>query len=537
MNLTCQYPQRPQQQQEQAKQQQQPPLIDFLVADDLWLDQIDPALFDLDFPPIHTSYGSASSLYSTPSPGCGGSPRAVSPSLPSAILRSHVVQTMAPAEYDLFKHYLEHTSKDLTVDEEDQYTLQVGIPDLACICKPLMRSVLALAAICKCWDIINQAATPLELRRMQVKSLVSQAQKYHMESIREIQVTIRDADCYDTVLANAAMMGMYGSGNYWTRIWLVKTRSPDSKDDERDIMPKHAQWISLYRAVDLAYGGLLNGNTPRPIDCVTPAWSPSGFQLQYGYRISPDTCPNITDHVLSPILAVTLGSAMAKLNEKANTIATTYPMDQELKGCLSALSLLSAVVTEAFPPAPLSTDDTSSSMPSTPGTLVFEVVDIDPGVGKLSKISPWIRRYTASITSMIPSRLPRRMIMSFAHKISCGYLDLVRSTIWLDWFDSSDETDNAEIPEPSMASQLAVDIFAHWLVLTILLDNVWWIGGIGAWELGRIVKFRENALRQGKKWGSCLWNEEEDWWPESMYEVSRQLDKHKTEVQGYGSLG
>ena len=80
-------------------------------------------------------------------------------------------------------------------------------------------------------------------------------------------------------------------------------------------------------------------------------------------------------------------------------------------------------------------------------------------------------------------------------------------------------------PEPSLAHQLALEIFAHWLVLVILLDNVWWIGGIGAWELGRLV-----MVRKDMRWGACMWNQDEDWWPESMFEVSRQFDKHRTIV-------
>ena len=76
--------------------------------------------------------------------------------------------------------------------------------------------------------------------------------------------------------------------------------------------------------------------------------------------------------------------------------------------------------------------------------------------------------------------------------------------------------------EPSLAHQLAVDIFAHWLVLVMLLDKVWWIGGIGAWELGQIIPFRKNT-----RWCMSLWKTDDDWWPESMFEISRQFNKHR----------
>jgi hypothetical protein len=233
-----------------------------------------------------------------------------------------------------------------------------------------------------------------------------------------------------------------------------------------------------------------------------------------------------------------VGSALARVRENAREIAIvqanneggrhhdsetpTTHSNPELQACFTALALFSNIVTETFP-----TDD---SNPNTPGRghLAFEV-DVDP-VGRLSKVSPWLRRYTASITSMIPSRLPRRTIMAFVHKVPTSYLNLVEEMLSLIQPEAlgGDEvawgSSASMMPEPSLAHQLAVDIFAHWLVLVILLDNVWWIGGIGAWELGRIVA----SFRKDVRWRKCLWNKDEDWWPESMFEISRQFDKHRT---------
>ena len=75
---------------------------------------------------------------------------------------------------------------------------------------------------------------------------------------------------------------------------------------------------------------------------------------------------------------------------------------------------------------------------------------------------------------------------------------------------------------PSLTQQLAVEIFAHWLVLVVLLDGVWWIGGVGAWELERVVQVRR------VEWGcECLWewDGEGRWWPEGMGEVWKVVEK------------
>jgi hypothetical protein len=76
-------------------------------------------------------------------------------------------------------------------------------------------------------------------------------------------------------------------------------------------------------------------------------------------------------------------------------------------------------------------------------------------------------------------------------------------------------------PEPDLVHQLAMEIFAHWLVMVLMLDNVWWIGGIGAWELKQIV-----TAKGGSRWRKS-WKVEEDWWPEIMLGINRQLNKYR----------
>ena len=523
MNLICQYPDA----------NRQPGLV---ASDDFWIELMGPLLPGLQLELPQTDSGAGSPDSSCHSSGIAGSPlSSSSSSVPprhdrasDLSLRSDGAQTLAPTEYDLFQHYLEHTSKDLTVNDDDQYTLQVGIPNLACESKPLMRSVLALAAVCKCRDIISQPSISHQ-DRGQVLELLSLAHGYHMESLREIQATLHETKHYEHVLANAAMMGMYGSGSYCTRIWLVKTATLGDQPLADVHTPKHSEWISLFRAARLAYAGLLDNDTPTTDDMSQsyPARSPvDPIQMQYGYKVSSRAeLPRApSQHPLSSILAATVGSALVRLNERAREIAVIVQGNNELNSdlqvCFTALSMFSNIATETFSSA----DD---ARPDTPGhvhshsRLAFEVDMVNTvGHGRLSQIPPWLRRYTASITSMTPSNLPRRTVMSFIHKVPTGYLNLLEDMISLLHTDPSEEM----VPEPSLAHQLALEIFAHWLVLVILLDNVWWIGGIGAWELGRIVAFRKRV-----GWDMCLEARDESWWPESMFEISRQFDKHRIE--------
>lgn len=510
-----------------------------------------------------------------------------------------------------------------------------------------MRSVLALAAICKCCDIIGQPSVSLE-ERSQVIQYLALADQYHMQSLREIQATLPDSRTYDHVLANAAMMGMYGPGSHRIRIWLTKAAT-FGEQALYDFMPKQLQWMSLWRAVDLAYMGIVNDTSsstgsneqqqntqkmgspssfhqaPRSPPEFMPSGSVFQSQPQYEYKITTrlerSKIPMIS-HPLYPILAATAWPALAKLRKVAREVSVihvgnisnggirnlyygdpggvTPPSDPALQSCFTALSILANVMSDTFSPS-----DASTTTPTTaPSQLTFQV-DIDPArAGRLSEVSPWMRRYAASITALTPTKLPRRMIPAFIHKVPTSYLNLVTemisfvqagehptaqntttpatstptgsdlnldlgldldidmgmSSTSVPWgvptphsnpysstSTSSPDTMDAATSQqlPSVAHQLALEIFAHWLVLMILNDTVWWIGDLGSWELGRIIDFRKKIVQQLRSASSsgdiggigtyrCIWSnqnqqvgEEDSWWPESMYEVSRQFDKHR----------
>ncbi|KAK0648318.1 hypothetical protein B0T16DRAFT_455800 [Cercophora newfieldiana] len=552
MNLICEYPRgRP----------------DLLGPGDFGMEPIDPLLLHLDVPRMDWGGSSGSPESSGPghSPAAAGSPSSSASSAPSPLfglsttttttwnersydaglllrspLRSQVAQTLAPAEFELLKHYLEHTSRDPSVDEDDKYVLQVGIPNLACQSKALMKSILALSAVCRCCDIIKQSTLICE-DRSRVMELLTLANDLHQEALLEIQPALHESRHLDHVLANAAMMGMYGSASHRARIWLAQTAT-FADPPLPQFTPKHSQWFSLFRTARLAYAGLVDiAANPDATAQISPSRSPasSGSIPLYEYRVSTrqEQPTPVTSHPLSPILAATIGSALTKLRQKAAEIAIVHASDTspELQSCFTALTTLSTVITDTF---------SIDARPITPGHshshshsqthLAFEVAP-DITAGRLSELSPWLRKYAASITSAIPSKVPRRVIHSFIHKVPTAYLTLIEEIAELlqgislpavdPQLDMSMGWDPAPaILTPSIAHQLALDIFAHWLVLILLLDDVWWIGGIGSWELGRIV-----ATRKDLRWGGCLWNRDEDWWPESMYEVGRQFEKHRGE--------
>lgn len=521
MNLICEYPRG------------RPGLLE--LSDDAGLEPIDPLLFPyegIDWQsagsPDASGYSPApsSSASSIASPSLftlpGGKSLEIHPLLHSP-LRAQIAQTLAPAEFELLKHYLEHTCRDPSVSDDDKYVLQVGIPSLACNSRPLMQSVLALAAVCQCCDIIHPSTATYE-DRARVKDMLSLAHSFHQEALHGIQTALHESRHLDHVIANAAMMGMYGSASHRARIWLAKTASLiDPLEPEHT--PKYSQWIGLFRAARLAYAGLIDNTTnpdgtPKPSPSRSPSSSHNPHQYEYKVSSAPSqSLPPHPPHPLHPILAATIPSALSSLHHRAATIALTNPSPSaDLQSCFTALSILSSVIAETF-----STPPSQQPSRSSHGLLTFEVSP-DPSAGRLSEISPWLRKYAASITSAVPSKVPRRLITSFIHKVPTAYLNLIEGMAdpLQNTYADTQQWDATGLITPTVAQQLAVDIFAHWLVLILMLDDVWWIGGIGSWELGKLV-----ATRQDVRWNGCLWMRDENWWPESMYEIHKQFEKHR----------
>lgn len=440
-------------------------------------------------------------------------------------------------DFELFQHFLHHTSKDATVDVVDQYTLQVGIPELALQSTFLLKSVLALSCMCRCRDIISSPTSSLlESHRQAVMDLFRRGQLYHMGSMHEVQSTRHEASHYDHVLANAAMMGMYGSANHWVRIWLLKT-STLCQQEVLEFPLSSTRWTRLFRAVTTAYTGLRFDAPAKKIAGIKLA-SQGLFPTlsnQTSYGRSPASAAAM-EHQRVPmrkqafhsIVAATFQSAMNSLRESTNRvlikegsvhmlhlgegpIVEDAREHEDLRACLVAVEILDDIMKHNF----LVKDRLDGKVSGTASRQSTPSLEIPEGlVEQLSNVSPWLQRYISRITSTVPSRLPRRYIAAFIHKVPLRFLDMVDEAFASMNGDSFDGYPMQE------TEKLAFNIFAHWLVLVLLLDDVWWIGGVGSWELGSVV----TLVRDGQAQELLHNGLKGKWWPGSMFEMWECLE-------------
>lgn len=432
---------------------------------------------------------------------------------------------------ELFSHYLSHTSRVMAFDNDDLYALRVGITNLAFHCRPLMSSILAVAATCKCHDLINQTASPLQ-KREEIRELLAFAEQHHLASLREIQVDISRVNQYDYILANAPLMVLYGSASHCLRIRLTEMWSGEAPLPS-EFTPTQSQWISLIRAVHLAYDGLLNDQPEFPSPVQHSGSEPRQIEAQPTVGgdafLAEDGPTEATKNFLLPIISGTSGVAMEKLRTRAHSagmvemFATGQSYSPELLACYSALDVLKEILSEVLSPR-------GDSTPASATVNQLLGLSDTPPLGRLEKVSPWLRKYLGRVTSATNPGPLRRTITAFLNRVPAEYLNMIQSMLNEIPVQVGEEGQVPWAIHPDLLQldethQLAMNIFAHWLVLVLLLDGVWWIGGIGAWELRRVVSFMKGCGPPDGPNGTG-----QDWWPESMYNVAKELGKHRDNI-------
>lgn len=493
----------------------------------------------------------------------------------------HLSNTLTPTELSLLHHYLTHTSLTIPIDEVDLYALQTGFPTLAFRSRVLMDSILALAAVCKAHDILTHARlisssspSTRTQERHHVLTLLAFADQHHKCSLSQTQtdltLSISDNESYDYLLANAPLMVLYGSANHAARVLFVETASPAELCSlGPDFVPNQSQWINLVRAAHLAYAGMLNdttetqstgtklsaskegatsGGETEVTGAVMPDFlvardfmlarvngagtlSDCGQQSPTGNRLftSEDGPSKQTRQLFLPIVAATSSAALGKLRQrvgKGNVALKPPPWDPrlsstdaqttsicehaELQTCRAALDIL---------------DDISAKIFRTPGRRNPSETEPPPFIAqsRLSRVSPWLRNYLARVTMATHTNPMRRTITAFINRVPGEYLRLLQPVLDL----IPPATSGGLLVQLDGTRRLVLDIFAHWLVLAMLLDGVWWLGGIGGWELGRIV----GCIGEAGLFGDERDQEggEGTWWPASMYRIAKDL---KSQVIG-----
>ncbi|CAM1509812.1 Fc.00g001470.m01.CDS01 [Cosmosporella sp. VM-42] len=436
-------------------------------------------------------------------------------------------------ELALLGYYLTYACHVLPFDHKDLYVLRVGMPNLAFNSKPIMGSLLALAAVSKCYDIVESFPAPLS-SLSEIRELLLLADRHHRTSIKQMQAAIPSMKRYDCVLVHATMMVFYGCISHCVRIRLAEAAKLEVEELPVELLPAGSQWISFVRAAHTAYFKLnCNERNISEATVVKATASTASYPPRLerpavhedNSTSSEGGASDRTKRLLFPIVAATCSAAIEKLRVKARSLwiaeathdsAMTAAesvddwqqlcdyQNSELEACFAAVDILDDVATTALF-AEGSTSEPSQEAVSEHG---------EPQRSCLPSEAPlWLRGYVTRVTSAARSTPVPRIVIAFLYRVSPEYLKVVQSI--LDRMPPEPShvsvSDFASAP-PSATDRLAMDIFAHWLVLYMLLNNSWGVKGVGRWELGRVLCFMKVHA-----------DDEADWWPETMFGVQKMI--------------
>jgi hypothetical protein len=415
------------------------------------------------------------------------------------------------SETELYHHYLHHTSHTLTHLHRDQSALQIGIPTLALRSKTVYHSLLAVSAACLGIDLIAKEIPP-SIDTVQ-KILRTGYQHYSLasEQMRE-SISQPDTLQIETLLASTVLLVPWATASQQLYHWISTRSGVQGSHIPLSTTPRDV--IIIMRGIRTTIESLENDNV-----------IPDHFQsLRTGSMI--DSSPAVEEaeplnlassrnHVMFPIVTATSQRSFSKLqnNIESTLLCQNGRPNDNLSACITAFGVLNQIRTNAFSkPSQASSFSTDSLVEKT----------LEPNSIAASHIPQWLRSLVIKSAIPQPTEPLTPFFLTFLVQTPQRYLDLV-----LPLLDQRLESpvkaasDGAHL-ELTMEQALALDIYAHWSVLMLMVEKEsWWIRNLPVVTLSGMVN------RYGNKFVSKLWPELdsglEEWWPGSMLSILQEI--------------
>lgn len=230
-------------------------------------------------------------------------------------------------------------------------------------------------------------------------------------------------------------------------------------------------------------------------------------------------------------------------SEKPNKLMISTPRDiivimQGIRSMLYSLSyvdlntrdnLTHASLTQNPSRTHMLSEIVASTSASAFATLARRLDSIEPHEGlsaafatlcdiRMSSLSTSPPHFSASVTAH-PNDPLTREFLTFLSEAPPSYLDLVLPLL--------EKRLASPVPaspvELTKQQALALDIYAHWSVLMVLVEEeTWWIGKLP------IVTLRGMVNRYGEGFVGRLWGEEDEkWWPGCMLGIWSDVDRYR----------
>ncbi|KAK5412582.1 hypothetical protein LTR06_005552 [Exophiala xenobiotica] len=200
-------------------------------------------------------------------------------------------------------------------------------------------------------------------------------------------------------------------------------------------------------------------------------------------------------HSMFPILAATFHQALLQLQFRIENALASPQEDENTVSASDAYGILNDIMSGTFSDC-ATMKNSSEHTTYAPGCLRNFV----------------LRRPQATHTDPLV-----RTFSAFFRRVSKTYVDLL-----LPLLEPGTDGDNVdEEHELTTAEVLALDVYAHWLVLMLLVEEeAWWVGNFPFVALqGLVARYGDGLLGTS----SARQQQQQQWWPESMLEVATRL--------------
>jgi hypothetical protein len=406
--------------------------------------------------------------------------------------------TLAFSDSELYQHFLENVGKISQSGSRGLAGIQ-HIIALAPKCEAVYHSLLALSAAFMCCNmILNENINPDNVHRA-----LSTGLWHHNFALTKMRnmISTPEENNVECIVSNALWLFPFAFSFQHVNHWLLCKE--DSKTAHQ-VTPREAilllRGLETTLALNYKRDGIRNSHSEVHLSSMSaPVNITSGDEVTALSR----------SHLMFPIIAATSQHAFDLLQQRVElSLSTSNSSNTGLSACKTAFELLNRIRIDVFASSEELFDSAAYSS--------HHYTDPDRLRGQIPQ---WLRSYAIRPPAPFDSTEP--LSRSFFHFFSAApskYVELL--------FPLLEESEESDSHQRTMAQYMAVDIYAHWLVLLLLIEKeAWWVGSFPTLALqGLMKRYNDEYLDTMRPEGNVARGK---WWPESMLDVTTQIQQWK----------
>jgi hypothetical protein len=401
----------------------------------------------------------------------------------------------------LYRHFLEHAPKFVQGGPRSIVAVQ-NILSLATQsgCGAIYRSLLALSAACLCCDLIVNNELNLESVR-QVLSKGLQHHNYALEQMRSM-ISRPEENNAECIVSNCIWLFPFAFAFQSINHWL-QCRT-DSGLDPHSVNPRDAIMLlrGLQATLSVQYDKTKCSHFHQPTNSA-PIVLKSSDELTGLSR----------KHPMFPIITATSHHAFDQLEQRIRLAQFSLEYDDvQLLFCEKAFDILNGLRISIF-----------TSSEAILDAAKYNDNDKYKGPESLRmNIPDWLQAYAMRKPTPSDETEPlSRTLFHFFHVVPQGYLDILFPLL-----EKDSELAGHDTSQQTVAQYLAIEIYAYWLVLLLLIEQeAWWVGSFPAIGLQGLIKNYGAHLLNNSDFGKKQIKVK--WWPKSMFEVMTNIKDWK----------